>query len=518
MEILLVVLVVALLLAALPVAHRVGRQSAGSVATADLARLEALLHSERSQRAEADREHGLERERLLAALVAERVEAAADLTDARARSTQALAVERGLSAELQVALTNSLAKVASLSATLESERTALGDRFKALSAEVVAASQAEFGRLSAVATGDLDQRRQAVEHLVAPLKDSIAAVSAQVTAAETARVGAAAQLGAQVTAVTQASEQLRRETASLVTALRRPQTRGAWGEMQLRRVVEVAGMLERCDFEEQVTLTSSSGAGLRPDMVVTLAGGATVVVDAKVPLSAFLEASEAPDEVARASAMRAHSRQVREHVRILASKEYASALTSSPEFVVLFIPGESFLAAALEADPELMEVAARDKVVIATPTTLLALLRTVAYGWQQTVLAEGAMQVSQAGRELYERLAVFAGHLAKAGRGLSTAVGAYNEAVGSMDARVLPAARRLRDLEVVDGTTAPIVGPLVVEADPRSVTAPEVHVLSLVPMPAPEAVVPEHHDPLTAALADHLAELPVLTTPEESTA
>ncbi|HZU79031.1 MAG TPA: DNA recombination protein RmuC, partial [Acidimicrobiales bacterium] len=240
------------------------------------------------------------------------------------------------------------------------------------------------------------------------------------------------------------------ETRNLVTALRAPATRGRWGELQLRRVVEMAGMLEHCDFDEQATVTTEDGR-LRPDMVVRLPGGRTVVVDAKVPLQAFLDANEAVDEDTRRTHLTSHARQLRTHVDSLSKKAYWQQFEHSPEFVVAFVPGDPLLAAAFEHDPGLFEHAMASHVLLATPTNLIGLLTTIAAAWQQEALADNAREVQRIGRDLYKRLATFGEHLAKAGRGLSSAVDAYNKAVGSLERSVLPQARRFQELGVVAG-------------------------------------------------------------------
>src|SRR3954447_24634238 len=253
------------------------------------------------------------------------------------------------------------------------------------------------------------------------------------------------QLKKQVDEVRHSTDTLRRETTSLSTALRRPQVRGRWGELHLRRVVELAGLVDRCDFSEQVT-TATGDRQLRPDLVVHLAGGKQVVVDAKVPLDAFLDATAADSEEDGATHLRRHARQLRTHVDTLAGKAYWRSLAPTPEFVVLFVPGESFLSAALDAEPTLLEYAAERQVVLATPTTLIALLRTVAYAWTQQTLADSAREIHDLGRDLYERLTTMTGHLDRLGRSLTGAVSAYNRAVGSLENRVLVSARRFGDL------------------------------------------------------------------------
>jgi DNA recombination protein RmuC len=260
------------------------------------------------------------------------------------------------------------------------------------------------------------------------------------------RARAQAELREQVAGVRRSSELLGRETASLVDALRRPQARGRWGEMQLRRCVEYAGMVDRCDFSEQESHVGADGQVLRPDLVVRLAGGRSIVVDAKVTLSAYLEAVECDDEQAAATRMAAHARHLRAHVDRLADKAYWSALPDSPEFVVLFVPGEAFLAPALEHDPALLEHAYSRHVHLATPTTLVSLLRTAAHAWQQEQLTENAAAVVTAGKDLYARLGTLGGHVDKLGRSLGSAVADYNRTVGSLERSLLPAARRMTEL------------------------------------------------------------------------
>lgn len=364
----------------------------------------------------------------------------------------------------------------------EQEKTAyaetrLTERFRALSAEALAANNRQFLELAdsrlreagTAATGELEQRRLAVEHLVAPLKETLAKVEKQLHDLEQARLEAYARLTEQVDLVRHSSDQLHRQTAALVTALRAPQARGRWGEMQLRRVVEVAGMVEHCDFDEQVSVATADGLQ-RPDMVVRLAGGKNVVVDAKVSLAAYLEAAETTDEDVRTARLAAHARHLRDHVDALGAKAYWTSFSPAPEFVVLFVPGEAFLAPALEHDPLLLEQAMAKRVIVATPTTLITMLRTVAYAWQQAALTENARAVFELGRELYDRLGSLGQHVDRLGRALGGTVTAYNKAVGSLEGRVLVTARKLRDLKVVDGDLAP---PAALEQSPRPLAATE---------------------------------------------
>ena len=286
----------------------------------------------------------------------------------------------------------------------------------------------------------------------------------QMVALREQRVSWQAQLAEQVAEVRRSTDALRRETGALSTALRRPQVRGRWGELHLRRAVELAGLVSRCDFDEQVTVRDDDEAALRPDLVVHLAGGKRVVVDAKVPLDAFLDATETDDEDERAAHLARHARQLRAHVETLAGKTYWRAVEGSPEFVVLFVPGESFLSAALESDNRLIEHAAERRVVLATPTTLIALLRTVAHAWTQEALADRAQDIHRLGRELHDRLATMGAHVDKVGRALGAAVTAYNQAVGSLESRVFVSARRLKELQVTDQD---LPAPRQVETAPR---------------------------------------------------
>ena len=311
--------------------------------------------------------------------------------------------------------------------------------------------------------------RQEMAVSVAPLREALGKVESHLRELEAARIGAYASLTEQVGFVRQAGEALRDQTTALVTALRAPQARGRWGEMQLRRVVEMAGMVEHCDFTEQASVTRDGGT-VRPDLVVRLAGGKQVVVDAKVSLAAYLDAAESREPDVVETRMAAHARHLREHVKGLAAKEYWRAFQPSPEFVVLFVPGDVFLAPALERDPTLLEDAMADRILIATPTTLMAMLRTVAYSWQQEALTSHARSVFEIGRELYHRLGTLGGHVDKLGKTLGRAVEDYNKTVGSLERTVLVQARRMAELQVTD---ADLRSPSPVEAVPRPVGAPE---------------------------------------------
>ena len=362
----------------------------------------------------------------------------------------------------------------------------LAERFQAMSAQALDRSATMFleiaeGRLSAAnakAAGELETRRAAVEHLVQPLRDTLAKVEDQLRQTEEARHLSHAALTEQMKITRQSSEDLRAQTQALVTALRRPEARGRWGEMQLRRVVELSGMAPRCDFDEQVSVQTAEGV-LRPDMVVRLAGGKNIVVDSKVSLAAYLEAAETSDEVIRAARLDAHARHLREHVDRLAAKSYWATVSPAPEFVVLFIPGEAFLAPALEHDPALLEHAMARKVHIATPTTLVTMLRTAQYAWQQDALAENARAAFDLGRELYERISSLGRNMDRLGRALTTAVTTYNQTVGSLESRVLVSARRLSQLGVVEGE---LETPGLIEEATRTLSAPE--------LAAPELATP----------------------------
>ena len=410
------------------------------------------------------------------------------------------------------------------------QRTALVDgqlaeRFQALSAQALDASARRFlemaeGRFSAAnarAAGELETRKAAVEGLVGPLKDTLTRVEAQLRESDAQRVASHAALAEQMTITRRSSDELKQQTHALVTALRRPEARGRWGEMQLRRVVELAGMSARCDFDEQATVVTSDGL-LRPDMVIHLAGGKNIVVDSKVSLAAYLEAAEATDEAVRETRLAAHARHLREHVDRLAAKAYWAALPTAPEFVVLFIPGEAFLAPALEHDPGLLEHAVARRVHIATPTTLVSLLRTAQYAWQQEALSENARAVFEAGRELYERISGLGQHMDRVGKALTGAVTAYNQTVGSLESRVLVSARRLAELGLVEDAQE---APRIVEEPTRLLSAPEL-TASVVPAPAAEAAPPQLASPAPAPAAELAtaapSELTETTAPEDSPA
>jgi DNA recombination protein RmuC len=337
-------------------------------------------------------------------------------------------------------------------ATLSDAQERLSASFKALSAEALQSSMGQLAEIAraqlktaqAEAKGDLDQRRVAVEQLVSPLKEQLARVDTQLRSLDQERRESRGRLEAQLRTLAETGERLRTETGALVTALRKPNTRGQWGQMQLRNVVELAGMVRYCDFSEQATFADGD-ATLRPDLVVRLPGGKHVIIDAKAPLQGVLDAYEARDEEERQRHLRDHARLLRKHVKLLADKAYWAGVETAPDMVVMFLPGEHLYGAALECDPGLIEDAMARRVLVATPTTLLAMLRAVAYGWQQERVAESAQAVSELGRELHGRLAKLSTLLSTLGGRLNSAVKAYNETVGSYEARVMPAARRFED-------------------------------------------------------------------------
>ncbi len=364
-------------------------------------------------------------------------------------------------------------------ALVEDARSRLTDAFKALSAEALRESSASFLALARTslekyqegARGDLEKRERSIAELLTPVKEGLGKLDGQLRELEKAREGAYGALTAQLRGMAEAQGELRAEAGNLVRALRAPQVRGRWGELQLKRVVELAGMIDHCDFHEQQTVEGDAGR-LRPDLVVHLPGGREVVVDAKAPLAAYLEAMEAKDDATRTAKLADHARQIRTHVASLSKKSYWEQFQPTPEFAILFLPGENFYSAALEADPSLLETAAERRIFLATPTTLIALLKAVAYGWQKEAAAENAEKVSALGRELYKRIADLGGHFARLGRSLTQTVDAYNKAVGSLEARVLPQTRKFEELAAApEGLALPDLAP--VEPLPRPLVAPE---------------------------------------------
>ena len=430
------------------------------------------------------------REPLDAALRAE-IEKRAAAEQAAARLPH-LEVALGEAARLGEAKDNANAELkaenARLKAELEAERAMLTEKlgvlnqaqeqlssaFRALSTQALQANNQGFldlaaqtlGKFQQGAQGDLEKRQQAIQELVAPVKISLEKLNGRIQDIEKVREGAYQALTTQVRSLAEGQGDLRRETSNLVRALRQPMARGRWGELQLRRVVEMAGMLEHCDFIEQASAAGEDGI-LRPDLVVRLPGGRNIVVDAKTPLTAYLDAIETDQDDVRKQKLVDHARQVRDHMTKLGRKSYQEQFDPTPELVVMFLPGEMFFSAALEQDPELIEFGVGEKVIPATPTTLIAMLRAIAYGWKQEALARNAQEISELGRELHERISVMAGHWSKVGKNLGDAVGAYNKAVASLESRVLISARRFKELKAVpDGRE--IVEVEQVEVFPRS--------------------------------------------------
>ena len=339
-----------------------------------------------------------------------------------------------------------------LSTQLEAERNAherLTNEFKALSADALRANRSDFleqakqafAQLQQQSAGDLEQRKQAVEALVKPIRESLDKVDTKINEIEKARAGAYGALSEQLKALNLSQLQLQTEAARLSTALRSTKFAGSWGELQLRRVVEMADMVAYCDFGEQ-----ESSGGLRPDMIVRLPGGQRIVVDAKAPLESFRAASDTTDEAVRTARLLEHAQKVRGHIDALGAKNYWEQFQPAPEFVVLFLPGDHFLTAALQADSQLLDRALSRRVLLATPTTLIALLKAAAYGWRQEAVSKNADEISALGRSLHDRVAIFADNLDKIGRGLDAAMKGYNAAVGSFESTLLPGARKFAEL------------------------------------------------------------------------
>jgi DNA recombination protein RmuC len=399
-------------------------------------------------------------ERELARAREELANAKADAAVARTEAAEARTSAAQTEADVAGAIAQRDAALARAQEIVADRQTMI-DQFRVLSNETAERQGKSVDTLAA-------QRLEATQALLKPVATTLEQFQARLTEVEKERVAMTSDLQAHVRSVRDTGEALRRETASLVTALRKPQVRGSWGETQLKNVAEMAGMVERCDFDLQVT-SQADGQTLRPDMRVHLAEGKHVFVDSKVPLSAFLDAAETDDDQVRSAHLATYARHVRTHVDQLSSKKYWKA-AESPEFVVLFLPSEVFFAAALEQMPDLYEYAIKRDVVLATPTTLIGMLRAVAYGWKQAALAETAAEVFRLGRELHERLGRMGNRFDKLGRALRTSVNAYNETVATVEGTVLVQARRFRDLQVTEHDLAPLAS---VDEAVRQIQAPE---------------------------------------------
>ncbi|MDA8079974.1 MAG: DNA recombination protein RmuC [Nitrospiraceae bacterium] len=349
-------------------------------------------------------------------------------------------------------------------ALLEAMKKEMTDTFNALSSAALKSSSEDFlrlaseslGRVVSDTKGKLGEHQVAMDGMIKPLADALKRYEEQIRIMEDGRHKAYGSLEEQLRALASTHENLQKETSNLVSALRRPEVRGRWGEMQLRRVAELAGMSEHCDFEEQVSVDTEKGR-LRPDMTVKLPGERRIVVDSKVSLSAYLEAVAAGTDDERKALLLKHGQQVRTHMMKLSSKEYWNQFDQSPEFVILFIPGESFLGAALDSDPTLIEDGIEKRVIISTPTTFIALLRAIAYGWRQEQVTKNAQQIGVLGKELYERMSTLAKHFGELGTAIERSISSYNKIVGSMESRVLPSVRKFRELGVSGAEEVPVI-------------------------------------------------------------
>jgi DNA recombination protein RmuC len=379
------------------------------------------------------------------------------------------------SVQLRAALEGERRAATERTAAFKSATEELSEKFKALSRDALKDNNQSFLELAhstlqkfqQSAKGDLELKQKAIDELVKPLKESLERVDGKIGEMEKARAGAYSELREQVKALATSQSQLQAETGNLVNALRAPHVRGRWGEIQLRRVVELAGMLQYCDFVEQETVVTSDGR-IRPDVIIRLPGNRTIVIDAKVPFDAFYESISTRDDVIRSAKLRDHARLVRTHIGSLSKKSYWESVQPTPEFVLLFLPGETFYSAALEIDPKLIEDGVGQGVIIATPTTLIALLKAVSYGWRQEQMAANAQEVSKLGKDLYDRLRTFTNYFADIGRGLDRALDSYNKGVGSLEARVLVTARKFKERGAIAGEEIETLEPIDKLARPLS--------------------------------------------------
>ncbi len=419
--------------------------------------------------------------RALGRVAVERARVIDDLTTRLEAAREEIVRYREEGAAAKATLEAREAAVAKEREALVALRGELEEKFKALANETFKASQKSFLELaeeafkrhSGSAKADLEKREQAIAQLLAPVKESLTRYEEHLAKIEKARNEAYGSLSAELKNVLEAQAGVKAEAARLVNALRaQPKTRGRWGEQQLQNVMELAGMSEHVDFTTQTSFADTDDRRLMPDAVIRLPGGRSIVVDAKTSLSAYFDAIDEVDEEAREAYLVKHAREIRAHVKQLGAKSYWQALEETPDFVAMFIPGENFFAAAIERDPELFEDAIANRVLIVTPTTLIALAKAVAFGWRQEAMAENARHVAALGRDLYKRLATMGEHVARTGKGLESAVKAYNAMIGSLESMVLPQARRFRELKV-EGTTAEIEALAPVVTEPRALTARE---------------------------------------------
>jgi len=401
------------------------------------------------------------------------------LQQGSAQLQEKLRTEGELKATAEARLKEAQANLEEQKKLLDEAQKKLADTFNALAADALKSNNEAFLALAsktfdvvrAQASGDLETRQKAIEGVVSPLRETLGRYENQILEMEKTRQSAYGALDEQLRTLATANQQLQKEAMTLSTALKGgPQVRGRWGELTLRRVAELAGMSEHCDFTEQETLTSESGRQ-RPDMIVNLPGGRRIAVDAKVPLQSFLDAASVSNEEERRANLLKHAQRVRSHMNQLAARSYWEQFNPAPEMVVLFLPGESFFAAALEQDRTLIEDGMEKRVILATPTTLIALLRAVAYGWRQEQIAENAQAISELGKQLYDRLRTFVAHFERVGTDLRQATETYNKAVGSLESRVLPSARKFKELGAATGDEMIEAQPI--DETPRALIAPE---------------------------------------------